>query len=65
MDDDTTPLHFGPLPTTTRVLEQILRAHQLGFRTAMLPTYESLTLAGLGPDQYPRAIEPQYVCDLA
>lgn len=60
-----TPLHFGELPTNPAVLEQIQRAHLLGFRTILWPDYMHLSGLGLDPDDYATALEPVFICDLA
>ena len=58
-------LHFGDLPSTPAVLEQIKRAHLLGFKTTMWPAYLKMTALGLGPDEYAKTLHPVFISDLA
>jgi hypothetical protein len=47
-----TELHYGRLPTARPLLEDIRRAHQLGFRTILLSEFKQLEVQGVHLDVF-------------
>lgn len=45
-------LHYGRVPTARPLLEDIRRAHQLGFRTILKAEYQALEAQGVHVDVY-------------
>lgn len=52
-----TELHYGRLPTARPLLEDIRRAHQLGFRTILLSEFQALEAQGVHLDVFDLLIQ--------